>query len=120
MGVALRGVQDDVTNINRTQRHRGLNWRQRQLRLVRKLALCTPKVKAMGALNSRMPWNRVGHAPDEPGAPEGEEEAEDGEKEEERGGLLPPPGCRRSPISRSETGSRIGSQRLHYGLHQAF
>lgn len=59
----------------------------------------------------------------EPGAGrrgEGEEEAEDGEKEEERGGLLPPPGCRRSPISRSETGSRIGSQRLHYGLHQAF
>ncbi|XP_040121253.1 germ cell-less protein-like 1 [Oryx dammah] len=34
----------------------------------------------MGALNSRMPWNRVGHAPDEPGAPEGEEEAEEAEE----------------------------------------
>ncbi|KAI4545354.1 hypothetical protein MG293_005620 [Ovis ammon polii] len=36
----------------------------------------------MGALNSRMPWNRVGHAPDEPGAPEGEEEAEEAVIEE--------------------------------------
>ena len=44
---------------------------------MRKLALCTPEVKAMGAVNSQMPSNRVGHAPEEPGAPEGEEEAEE-------------------------------------------
>ena len=31
----------------------------------------------MGAVESRMPSNRVGHAPEEPGAPEGEEEAEE-------------------------------------------
>ena len=44
---------------------------------MRKLALCTPEVKAMGAVNSQMPSNRVGHAPEEPGAPEREEEAEE-------------------------------------------
>ena len=31
----------------------------------------------MGAVESWMPSNRVGHAPEEPGAPEGEEEAEE-------------------------------------------
>ncbi|KAB0372025.1 hypothetical protein FD755_015817 [Muntiacus reevesi] len=31
----------------------------------------------MGALSSRMLWNRGGRAPEEPGAPEGEEEAEE-------------------------------------------
>ena len=55
---------------------------------MRKLALCTPEVKAMGAVNSQMPSNRVGHAPEEPGAPEGEEEVavaviEEGEESEE-------------------------------------
>ncbi|XP_069397658.1 basic proline-rich protein-like [Delphinus delphis] len=59
----------------------------------------------------------------EPGAGrrgEEEEEAEDEEKEEERGELLPPTGLPALPnLSLSETGSRIGSQRLHYGLHQA-
>ena len=56
---------------------------------MRKLALCTPEVKAMGAVNSQMPSNRVGHAPEEPGAPEGEEDPQETLRKAKPGGRDP-------------------------------
>lgn len=86
-------------------------------------AAAAPLLSPAPLFSPFFPFLRGGASRAEPGAGrrgEEEEEAEDGEKEEERGELLPPTRLPALPnLSLSETGSRIGSQRLHYGLHQA-